>query len=251
MIGDDHVLATTAGTDGEAGALSPRRVLAVVGLAVLLVLGVTAAPATGRSADRSTNPVFTIPEPGERPTMAGSSTLVRNDRGVSVRLETSKLEPGDVVTLWWVVANKPDECKAGLGPLSQCGPMDHLQGRGQMAAFHATGRIVEEDGTARFGAHLRVGDRSRALFTPEPALTNPRGAEVILVLRTHSQKIPGLTSEMLRTFIGGCQIDEKVEDELEKLAERGITPRPEVFGEEGPNTGCTEVHFSVHSPSSS
>lgn len=222
------------------------RSVAVV-LAALAVLAATASPVSGASADRSTSPVFTIPPPA--PEMVGKSTLVRNDNGISVDLNTSGLRPGDAVTLWWVVANRPEDCEAGLPGLSQCGPMDHLMGRGDMAVHHGTGHVVDDDGTAGFGAHLRVGDQSRALFNNEPGLTNPRGSEVILVLKTHGQKIPGLTSEMLRTFTGGCQISEKVEEELEKLAERGVTPRPEVFGQEGPNTDCAENQFSVHSPS--
>lgn len=221
-----------------------RSRIAVLVLAVLTALAAMAAPVAGASADRTTSPVFTLP-PG--PDTVGSSTLVRTDNGLSARLETSGLRPGDVVTLWWIVANSPEECEAG-GPLSQCGPMDHLAGRGDIAVHHATGNIVGDAGTANFGAHLRVGDLSRALFDGEPGLTDPRDAEVFLVVKTHGQKIPELTSEMLRTFNGGCQIDEALEEELEKLAERGVIPRPEVFGEEGPNTDCAEIRFSPHTP---
>lgn len=224
-----------------------RSRIAVLLLAVLTALAAMAAPVAGASADRTTSPVFTIPPPA--PEVVGKSTLVRTDNGLSARLETSGLRPGDVVTLWWIVANSPEECEKGLPGLSQCGPMDHLAGRGDMAVHHATGNIVGEAGTTNFGAHLRVGDQSSALFNNEPGLTNPRGSEVILVVKTHGQNVPGLTSEMLRTFTGGCQLSEKVEDELEKLAARGVTPRPEVFGEEGPNTDCAEVQFSVHSSS--
>lgn len=235
------------------------RALIVLVVAALWGLATTTVPAAGhsadRSADRSTEPVHSIPDyisavmAGEDPPApVGSSRLTRTDNGLSVQLATSELRPDDVITLWWVVANNPDQCEAGIPGLSQCGPMDHLAGRGDFAVHHATGRIVEEDGTARFGAHLRVGDDSRALFDGEPGLTDPRDAEVLLVVKTHGQRIPELTSEMLRTFIGGCEIDQPVEDELEKLAEHGVTPRPEVFGEEGPNTDCAEVQVSVHSP---
>lgn len=235
------------------------RALTVLVVAVLLGLAATTVPAAGRSADqaadRSTEPVYSIPDyisavmAGEDPPPpVGSSRLTRTDNGLSVQLTTSELRPDDVVTLWWVVANNPEQCEAGIPGLSQCGPMDHLQDRGDMAVHHATGRIVGEDGTAGFGAHLRVGDGSRALFDGEPGLTAPRDAEVLLVLKTHGQRIPELTSEMLRTFIGGCEIDPPVEDELEKLAEHGVTPRAEVFGEEGPNTDCADLQISVHSP---
>lgn len=238
---------TSAFRAGEVTARRSRFWAAAVLLAALTAVAAVATPVAGASADRTTRPVFTIPPPVFEE--VGSSTLVRNDNGISVDLATSELEPGDAVTLWWVVANSPGECEAGLPGLSQCGPMDHLKGRGDFAVHHATGHVVDDDGNAGFGAHLRVGDQSRALFNGEPGLTNPRGAEVILVLKTHGQKIPGLTSEMLRTFTGGCQLSDKVKDELDELAKRGVTPRPEVFGDEGPNTDCAEIQVSVHSPS--
>lgn len=216
----------------------PQR-LAILVLATLVIftaLGPTASAASA-PAEHSTSPVFTIPP--APPDLVGSSTLVRNDNGVSVTLETSDLEPGHVVTLWWIVANEPDDCEEGLPGLSQCGPDDHVAGRGAMSVLHAAGRIVNEDGTARYGAHLRVGDVSRALFAGEPGLTDARGAEVILVLKSHGPRIPTMTADMLRTFAGGCA--------AENLPP-GPTPRPEVLGTPGPNEGCAEIQVSVHSP---
>lgn len=233
MRGDDRVLMTT----DEAGARSPRRALAVLGLAALLVLAVTAGPAAGESADRSTSPVFTIPPPAP-PSVVGSSTLVRTDNGLSARLETSGLEAGHAVTMWMVVANAPEKCETGT-PFSQCGPADHEAGRGDISVHHAAGHVIGDDGTATYGTHLRVGDTSRALFEEDPGLLDPRDAEVILILKTHGEKIPGMVSEQLRTFLGGC--DEE--------APPGLTPRPEVLGEPGPNDDCAEIQVSVHSPS--
>lgn len=217
-----------------AGVLSLRRALAVLGSVALLAVALTAAPAAGGPADRTTSPVFTIPPPA--PAMVGSSTVVRTDNGLAVNFETSGLEPGHVATLWVIVANAPEECQAGT-PLSMCGPDDHEAGRGAISVHHGAGRVVGDDGTATYGTHLRVGDTSRALFTQDPGLLNPRGAEVILIAKTHGPKIPGLVSEQLRTFLGGC-------DEIPPPLEA----RPEVLGEPGPNTGCAEIQISVHSP---
>lgn len=215
-------------------------VLARAVLVILAMLVVVASPAASAPAEHSTERVFTIPPPVP-PGVVGSSTLLRSDHGVTVRLATSELEPRHVVTLWWIVANAPGECQAGLPGLSRCGPGDHVAGRGEMSVHQATGRIVRRDGTARYSAHLRVGDVSRALFEGEPGLTDARGAEVILLLKTHGPKIPGLTSEMLHTFAGGC-------DEEGSETPPGVTPRPEVLGTPGPNEGCAEIQVSVHSP---
>lgn len=35
----------------------------------------------------------------------------------------------------------------------------------------------------------------------------------------------------------------------DQLAAHGVTPRPEVFGEEGPNSDCAEIQISIHRPS--
>lgn len=211
------------------------RRLALLAALLPLTLAGPATAAYGDPAGRSSSPVITIPPPS--PSVVGSSQLVRTGNGVSATLKTSGLEPGHVVTLWWIVANNPAECEAGLPGLSRCGPRDHIEGRGNMSVLNAAGRIVGEDGTANYGAHLRVGDTSRALFDGEPGLTDSHTAEVILVVKTHGPKIPELTSEMLSTFAGGC------EDQTTPLP----TVRPEMVGTAGPND-CAEIQLSVHSP---
>lgn len=208
-------------------------------LLVVSLLALMAAPASSAPAGHSTSPVFTIPTSDAPPRVAGSSTLVRTDNGVSIRVGTSELEPGAVVTLWLIVANDPDDCEQGFPGLSRCGPGDHVAGRGQMSVHHGAGRIVAEDGTARYGAHLGVGDTSQALFEGEPGLLDSRGAEVIAVLKTHGPKIPGLLSEQLRTFAAGC---------ADQSTPPGFTPRPGMLGTPGSHD-CAEIQFSVHSPS--
>jgi hypothetical protein len=54
-------------------------------------------------------PVLTTPPPVP-PSVVGASTLVRTAHGVSTKVETSALAPGDAVTLWWIVFNNPDAC---------------------------------------------------------------------------------------------------------------------------------------------
>ncbi|MDP8929096.1 MAG: hypothetical protein M3O70_11135 [Actinomycetota bacterium] len=205
--------------------------LGILALAVLTTLAVAAGPAVGAPAERTTRPVISLTDF----TAVGSSTLVRTDQGMSPRIDTTGLIAGDVVTLWWVVFNDPQDCEAGLPGLSMCGPQDHLQGRGQASVLHAAGRIAAEDGTASYGAHLRTGDTSRAL--EGPGLLAAREAELILVLKTHGPKIRGLVSEQLRTFAGGCHDQSDVPPGAP----------PEMVGTPGPND-CAEIQVSVHSP---
>lgn len=207
--------------------------LGVLALVILTALALLVAPAAGAPAGHSTSPVMTIPPPVP-PTVVGTSTVVRTDHGVSATLETSALQPGDVVTLWWVVVNNTEACENPFAG-SPCGPPDVLNPETQASVLHAAGRIVDEDGTAGYGAHLRVGDTSRALLGP--GLLDPREALVILVLKTHGPKIPELTSEMLSTFAAGCQ------NQLD------VPPGapPDLVGTPGPND-CAEIQFTVHAP---
>lgn len=207
-----------------------------VGVLASLIIAASALPvgaAHAGSAGHSDSLVLTVPPP--QPSVVGSSTLVRTDRGLSATLKTTGLEPGHVTTLWWVVFNDPDGCKAGFPGISRCGPADAHAGRGGVSPMRAAGRVVDEDGTAHYGAHARMGDTSRALAGP--GVVNPRGAEVILVLKSHGPKIPHLLSDQLRTFAGGCTDQSDVPPGAP----------PELIGESGPND-CAEIQFSVHSP---
>lgn len=217
---------------------STRARLATAAVLLLGVLGFAATPASGGPAEQTSAPVFRLADVlgGAPPRPVGSSTLVRTDNGISVTLDTTGLPPGHAVTLWAVVFNDPAGCEAGT-PLSSCGHDDALAGRGGASPNHAAGRIVDEDGTAAFGAHLRVGDTSRALAGP--GLVNPRGAEVILVVKTHGPTNPHLLSDQLHTFAGGC-------------ADQGDAPPgtpPELLGRPGPND-CAEIQLSAHGASS-
>jgi hypothetical protein len=196
------------------------------------------AVAANASAEHTTRPVFRVADvfSGAPPSPVGTSTLVRTDNGVSATLDAAALTPGDIVTLWWVVFNDPDSCQAGIPGGSNCGPPDAQLGRGGASVLRATGRIVDQDGAASYGAHLRVGDTSGALAGA--GLLDARGAEVILILKTHGPKIPGLVSEQLHTFAGGC-------------ADQSDAPPgtpAHLLGTPGPND-CAEIQVSFHSPS--
>ncbi len=211
------------------------RLLAVPAALLLAATAVSGTPAGAAPAAHSESPVFTIPPPLP-PSMVGSSSLVRTDNGVSLRVHTSGLEPGHAVTLWVIVANAPEECEEGIPGVSRCGPADHVAGRGQMSVHHGAGHIAGEDGTASYGTHLRIGDTSRALFEGEPGLRDARGAEVIAVLKTHGPATPGLVPDQLRTFAGGC---------ADQSTPPGLTPRPGMLGRPGDNY-CAEIQVTAH-----
>lgn len=211
---------------------------AAAAAALVAAIAPIAEPAAAAPPAKSTANVFRLADLGAGPpTPVGSSSLSRTDKGLSSRLATSALDAGDAVTLWWVVFNAPEECEAGTR-LSMCGFGDHLAGRGDVSIVHAAGRIVKNDGTANYAAHLQANDTSRALAGN--GLTNVDGAEVILVLRTHGPKITSRTSEQLSTIGGACNNHSDVPPGAPA----------ELVGELGPND-CTEVQLSVHNPEGS
>jgi hypothetical protein len=199
--------------------------LGIVALAIVTTLAVGAGPVMA-GANHSTNPVFSLADFG----VVGTSTLVRTDGSVSVTLDTTALSPGHVVTLWWAVFNNPVACTHGIPGVSRCGEPDLFNtdpDGPQGSLLYAAGRVIDDDGTAGYGAHLKVGDTTGVLSGP--GLLDARAAEVILVLRSHGPKIPDLLSEMLSTFGAGCK------------------DAPPGTGTRGPND-CAEVQVSAHTP---
>lgn len=136
-----------------------------------------------------------------------SSKLTRNDSGVSTTIHTSKLPAGHAVTVWWVVFNHPEHCTHGSGA-AHCGPGDLLLLGGDPAVegtvLYAAGHVIGGSGVGNYGAHLSVGDTSGVLLGAGPGLTNPRGAEIHLVVRSHGPAIPRLVAEQISTFGAGC-----------------------------------------------
>lgn len=158
----------------------------------------------------------------------GRSTLVRNDDWVSMHLNTNGLEPGTAATVWWVIFNHPERCTHPQGGF-RCGERDLAIFGGSSSVgssvLYADGSIIDNRGEASFGASLSVGEGKSILFGN--GLTNPRGADIHLIVHSHGRLIRGLTHEMTHTFGAGCN------------------NAPNGTGMPGPNT-CFDLQFSVH-----
>jgi hypothetical protein len=115
----------------------------------------------------------------------GTSTLTRTESGISFTLQTTGLEPGHAVTVWWMVTN-PD---------------------GGVAVLYATGRVIGQPGTAQFGGYLQVGDSSGYVMGDDTSLEDALEATVTFVVRDHGPikpgEVPGVIDDQIRTF-GGC-----------------------------------------------
>jgi hypothetical protein len=161
-----------------------------------------------------------------------TARLVRSADAIRTRTHTTGLDPGHVMTMWWVVFNHPEHCQHGAGGMA-CGEGDLFDGPYgptgvEPACVYTDGSIVGGNGNARFNDRLRIGesrdscidffvDLVPGLKGQDHGLTNPAGAEVHLVVRSHGPRIPGQIGEQRSTFAGGCIdfLDPGAEHELE------------------------------------
>lgn len=207
----------------------------VVGVLVLLIVGVVAVfvtPVTAGNNSATTADVFEFdpfPEPGQQVEGAWAR-LKSNEEGLSLHLKTAELEPGNAVTVWWVIFNQPENCAAY--PDAPCGLGDLENPAAVPEITYATGTVIGSNGKANFKAELAVGHTSQEWFGN--GLTNPTGAEVHTIVHTHGQVIPELKDNMISTFRGGCADDAMIVPE-HPAYEDGIP---------GPNQ-CIDLQFAV------
>lgn len=211
--------------------------MALVLAGLMMTLGSTGVLAD-TAAERSTQPVVVIWDG----TPVGTSTLVRTDAGISASYHATGVPAGQAVTLWFVIFNNPSAC---AGP---CGAVDLFFNPAAGGDFLVgAGQVTGASGSANLGASLRVGDTSGSAFPeigmPERSvgLTNPRGAQVALLLHSHGPKLSGQAlAWQLSSFTGGCEV---FQGDLEMpgsgLAD-GPEDVPDAVGE------CSTIQASVH-----
>ena len=145
-------------------------------------------------------PVVSHPSQGETVTIDNASALLlTDDDGASMSLRTALLTPGHVYTAWWVVINNPEACAA-----SPCPATDVLSNTETVKAEvgFADGLVADDSGAGNFAAYLPAGALADGWFGN--GLTNPRGAEIHIVIHDHGPVIPELAANMLTTYRGGC-----------------------------------------------
>lgn len=173
-----------------------------LGAVVMLIASTVPASAHSR-ADQQVAEVHAFPGSDGIDSMDGSARLLRTDSGISFRMQTDSLTPGDVATVWYVIFNSPGACEnasAVEGP--RCSGADLGTPEADATVMWAAGSIVGGNGTANWAGRLNVGQ----LNAPHPAfdkgqsLTDARGAEIHLVVHTHGAARPGYINDQLHSF---------------------------------------------------
>jgi hypothetical protein len=180
---------------------------------------------------------------------AGSSKIVRNNKGVSgdlyASLSNSVGSAEDLaVTLWIIVFNYPGECETAYA----CGAdADFVNPAVMPDALYGAGNIVDSSEVVSFGFHRKAGDNSGSIADlfgmptddGEPfGLRNPRGAEIHYVVRLHGPMIPLEMPDQIKSYGGGCVFD----------APYGF---PSPLNEDELRLGwgeCQDVQFAVNPP---
>ena len=171
-----------------------------------------------------------------------SSTLTRTERSVTAAVDLAEQVSNQATTLWWVVYNQPENCAEAFCSL------DDLFNPATEGSFFGAGgsRVSDRFGQVRIeasvyaNAGVPVGPEGDEPlddfgFGPDghfgPGITNPMGAQIQLITRTHGDadelaEQGELENALTSLFGGGCPFD---------LAS-------------DPETECTEPVFVVHFP---
>lgn len=132
------------------------------------------------------------------PVAGARANLVRNPNGISYRLTTNSLTPGNAFTLWLVIINNPAACTA-----TPCAAPDFLLNDAPDAQVRfAAGHVAGGSGNGTFAGSVKEGPLSGWLA--DGSLQNSLGAEVHLVINDHGPMIPEFMPGMIHTYRGGC-----------------------------------------------
>lgn len=179
--------------------MSPRKFLAVAAIGAIVGAAAPAALASASHQDATVNWHGQQMSQGHAGQVPGASaSLVRNKNGISYRINTTHLTPGNAFTLWLVVINNPAACS-----VSPCSGGDILLNPAtESQVRYAAGHVAGGSGRGTFAGSVKVGPLSGWL--PDGSLDDPWAAEIQLVVNDHGPMIPEFMPGMIKTYRGGC-----------------------------------------------
>lgn len=212
-----------------------RRTILVIAMLVALV-GLSAPPVLASAAHQDTI-VSWHPQQasqGHAGQVPGAwASIVRNANGISYRINTRELTPGNAYTLWLVVINDPSSCAA-----TPCSAGDILLNAAtDSQVSYAAGHVGGGAGKGTLAGSVKAGPLDGWLA--DRSLWNVWGAQIHLVVNDHGPMLPDHMPSMIHTYRGGCA---------------DTSPFPGVFpataladGTVGPNT-CRLFQAAVFQP---
>ena len=153
------------------------------------------------AAEPITKPMTWTPPSGmpEGPIPNTQATLEKGPFGAAMAVRSTGLTPGDVITIWWVAVQKPENCSA-----SPCTPKDAMGNSAKVDSVVtlAAGGVVDADGTISLSSFLPKGEVEGNFFPT--TLHSPETAEFHLPMHNHGPVDPDILDEMLTSFRAGC-----------------------------------------------
>lgn len=130
-----------------------------------------------------------------------SASLVRRDNGVSYRINTASLTPGNAYTLWLVVINNPEACTAE-GPCTGQEIIQNVNGDTDSQVLYGKGHIAGASGQVTFAGSISEGPL--AGWLPGRSFEDARSADIHLVINDHGPALADFMPGMIKTYRGGC-----------------------------------------------
>jgi hypothetical protein len=177
----------------------------VGGILVLMTVGFGGTAYAGKPTI-STVPVVNLPNGG--PVAGASSKIIRTDKGITVSVETT-VNPG-AYTMWLLIFNNPGECHGNpVAPGLRCvpGPPGVSGFDIPSCVLYGAGHVVGNNGKLNYTAHQQAWVPGSGPDCGN-GLMYPRTADVHAAVRSHGEKVPGMVSEQINTFGGGCVTNE-------------------------------------------
>lgn len=133
-------------------------------------------------------------------TIEGSEVMLNlSGAGAAMILETSELEPGHAITVWFVAIQSPENCASNpCSPVEAMGMVDKMNS----VATNAGGTVVGADGRIKVQGFLPVGEVAGNFY--DTTFTAPETSEYHIVVHDHGPLIPELASDQISSFRGGC-----------------------------------------------
>jgi hypothetical protein len=162
----------------------PRRALAISHVAALSLVLLASAGRPASSAVLSspgTTQTIQVKSLQDGHAIIGSKAkLHRNSDGLTVRVKTTELDPGETLDVFWAVFDNPSACING-NPITgvPCGPADLFVEETAASLQLATSVTADAAGRLDYRVSIAVGDTSGCIpGFPCNGVTNPFGAEV-------------------------------------------------------------------------
>lgn len=215
-----------------------RRFLGIIAVIAIVLAAAPASAIEPFGLERQETDVLTFADLED----VGDALLRRTESGVGASVVVEGLEPGDVLTSWWVVWNTPEGCDVAYA----CVEADLFNPEAGLAIGYGGGSRVDTDGRFVLSSVLYEGDALHGFPYPEfmalgvelteSTLVDTDTAEIHLVLRNHGAPPPGAQRSALTTFNGGCVYEAPI---------TGIEP---AYGIAGTSTCVDELFVIFPSP---